>query len=132
MFKLVDILECGVLQNTNSKGKWFTKKGYFYFIVRSASKNSTFCSDNEDMAKFWCQEIGHAKAFNEWYESLKDNRYDETINNKFPDLIARYDFIIDAIIGGNLPECDLDQYNTSMNIKVEKFADQMAKSFAEN
>jgi hypothetical protein len=42
MIKLNEIKECGVMfENKNSK--WFFKKGFYYFIVRSENKTSWFC-----------------------------------------------------------------------------------------
>jgi hypothetical protein len=47
-------------------------------------------------------------------------------------LIPKYDFIIDTIIGVNLPECDLDAYAINMNIDVATYARNVARSFCEN
>lgn len=75
MIKLNEIKECGLIfENKNSK--WFFKKGYYYFIVRSESKTSWFCYENLDLINYWTKEIQFAKEFHEWYKKLQQIRYD--------------------------------------------------------
>lgn len=69
MIKLNEISECGVtLENKNHK--WFFKKGYYYFLVRSEQKTSWFCYENLDLVNYWTKEIYFAKEFHEWYKRL--------------------------------------------------------------
>lgn len=131
MIKLNEISECGVVFE-NKQSKWFFKKGNYYFIVRSESKTSWFCYENLDLVNYWTREIFFAKEFHEWYKMLLNLRYDPLIQENFPSLIPKYDFIIDTIIGINLPECDLDAYAISMKIDVATYAKNIARSFCEN
>lgn len=54
------------------------------------------------------------------------------IQQESPSFIQKYDFIIDNIIGVNLPECDLDQYSPSLNIDAATYAKNHAQSFCDN
>jgi hypothetical protein len=47
-------------------------------------------------------------------------------------LIPKLDYIIDSIISVNMPECDLDQYQSAMKIDVATYANNLASSFARN
>lgn len=46
--------------------------------------------------------------------------------------MQKYDFIIDNIIGVNLPECDLDLYSSSLNIDAATYAKNHAQLFCDN
>ena len=75
IIKLNEIKECGVLLE-EKQGKWFFKKGQYYFIIRSESKTCYFFHDNLDLVQYWIHEIHHAKQFYEWFKMLTALRYD--------------------------------------------------------
>ena len=52
IIKLNEIRECGVLLDEKSS-RWFFKKNYYYFIVRSDAKTSYFFMDNLDLVNTW-------------------------------------------------------------------------------
>jgi hypothetical protein len=84
------------------------------------------------LVNYWTKEIHLAKEFHYWFKELQFFRYDPQIQENRPELIPKYDYIIDTIIGVNLPECDLDQYTLSMNIDVTTYANNLARSFEKN
>jgi len=131
IIKLNEIRECGVLFE-DKQAKWFFKRGQYYFIVRSDAKTSYFFLDNLDLINYWTNEIHDAKEFYDWFQALTNLRYDPAIQEQNPGFIQKYDFIIDNIIGVNLPECDLDQYSPSLNIDAATYAKNHAQSFGDN
>lgn len=131
IIKLNEIRECGVLFE-EKQAKWFFKRGQYYFIVRSDSKTSYFFLDNLDIVNCWTNEIRSAKEFYDWFQALTNLRYDPAIQQENPSFIQKYDFIIDNIIGVNLPECDLDLYSPSLNVDAATYAKNQAQLFCDN
>ena len=58
-------------------------------------------------------------------------RYDPNINENNPGAIEKYDFIIDTIIDVNLPEVDMDHWNSSLGLDIAAYTKKKAASFAE-
>lgn len=69
MIKLNEIRECGVLLD-DKQARWFFKKNFFYFIVRSDSKTSYFFLEDLPAVSHWVAEIHEAKEFYEWFGRL--------------------------------------------------------------
>jgi hypothetical protein len=110
IIKLNEIIELKMV----SGNAWYTKKGRYYFSIKTLSLQSIFYLNNLDLINFWMNEIDISKKFQVWMQHVIDLRYSSQGNLleapivESQKLLDVADELINTILGINVPEVDMD------------------------
>jgi hypothetical protein len=110
IIKLNEIIELKMVSGTS----WYTKKGRYYFSIKTLSIQSVFYLSNLDLVNFWINEIDISKKFQVWMQHVIDLRYSSQSSmigapvEESQKLLDVADELINTILGINVPEIDMD------------------------
>lgn len=117
--KLNDINE---LADSFQENPWFFKNNMFYLKISTPQKKIYFYAESASLINFWFTEIKQSKKFYEWLNAFIDLRYSEKFGND-KDFSMKADELMNILLGMNLPEIDLDLFQSIGGSKsIEEYA----------